>query len=73
MGARGALRGPHLRLLLPRDIDNRTPLPYFLKMLKVRASANRRYLAAIKALAQVRKLQANTPAVQFNTQINLSE
>ncbi len=32
---------------------------------------HRRYLASIKALAQVRKLQSNTPAVQYNTQINL--
>jgi hypothetical protein len=36
-------------------------------------SANRRYLAAIKALSQVRKVQANAPAVQLNMQINLCE
>ena len=41
-------------------------------MVKVQESANRRYLAAIKSLAQVRKLRANTPGVQFNTQINLA-
>jgi formamidopyrimidine-DNA glycosylase len=34
--------------------------------------ANRRFLAAVQALARVRKLQANTPGVQFNTQINVS-
>jgi hypothetical protein len=34
-------------------------------------SANRRFLCAIRELARVRKLQNNTPAVQFNTQINL--
>jgi hypothetical protein len=39
---------------------------------EIQESANRRYLAAIKALAQVKKLQANTPAVQYNTQINVS-
>jgi hypothetical protein len=33
--------------------------------------ANRRFLAAVQALARVRKLQANTPGVQYNTQINL--
>jgi hypothetical protein len=33
-------------------------------------SAGRRYLAAIKTLAQVRKLQAGTPAVHL-TQINV--
>ena len=31
------------------------------------------YLKAIKTLAQARELQANTPGVQFNTQINLGE
>jgi hypothetical protein len=31
------------------------------------------YLKAIKTLAQARKLQTNTPGVQFNTQINLGE
>lgn len=35
-------------------------------------SAYRRYLAAIKSLAQVRRLQSNTPSVQVNTQINVS-
>jgi hypothetical protein len=44
---------------------------YYLQMIKVQESASRRYLAAIKTLAQVRKLQANTPAVQYNTQINM--
>jgi hypothetical protein len=44
---------------------------FVIKMCKIQESVNRRYLAAIKTLAQVRKLQANTPAVQFNTQINL--
>ena len=52
--------------------DDRTSASYLLKMVKVQEGANRRYLAAIKALAQVRKLQANTPGVQFNTQINLA-
>jgi hypothetical protein len=45
---------------------------FVIQMCKIQESANRRYLAAIKTLAQVRKLQANTPAVQFNTQINVS-
>jgi hypothetical protein len=55
-----------------RHNDDRTSASYLLKMVKVQESANRRYLAAIKALAQVRKLPANTPAVQYNTQINLA-
>jgi len=54
-----------------RHNDDRTSASYLLKMVKVQESANRRYLAAIKALAQVRKLRANTAGVQFNTQINL--
>jgi len=35
-------------------------------------SANRRYLSSIRELARVRKLQNNSPGVQFNTQINLA-
>jgi len=44
---------------------------FTLQMCKVQESVNRRYLAAIKTLAQVRKLQANTPALHL-TQINVS-
>ena len=44
---------------------------YVMQMCKIQESANRRYLNAIKTLAQVRKLQANTPGIQFNTQINV--
>ena len=40
-------------------------------MAKLQESVNRRYLAAIKTLAQVRKLQANNPALHL-TQINVS-
>ena len=55
---------------LNRAGDHHVPLSYTLRMVKWQESANRRYLAAIKSLAQVRRLQANTPGVQFNTQIN---
>ena len=44
---------------------------YLLQMARLHESASRRYLAAIEKLARVRKLQANTPGIQFNTQINL--
>jgi hypothetical protein len=44
---------------------------YVIQMCKIQESTSRRYLAAIKALAQVRKLQANTPGIQYNTQINV--
>lgn len=56
---------------LRRESDKRLPLFHTLKMVKWQESANRRYLAAIRELARVRKLQANTPAVQYNTQTNL--
>jgi hypothetical protein len=36
-------------------------------------SATRRYLAAIRELAGVRKLEATAPQVQVNTQINVKE
>ena len=44
---------------------------FMIQMCKIQESTHRRYLAAVKALAQVRKLQANTPGVQFNTQVNV--
>ena len=47
------------------------PISYTLQMVKWQESANRRYLAAIRELARVRKLQVGTTAVQYNTQINL--
>ena len=56
---------------LDRDNTRRVVASHVLQMMKLQESANRRYLAAIKTLAQVQKLQANTPSVQYNTQINL--
>ena len=47
------------------------PPSSIVQMAKLQESTNRRLLAAIKTLAQVRKLQAGTPAAVFNTQINL--
>ncbi len=44
---------------------------YTIQMCRIQESTNRRYLAAIKTLAQVRKLQANNPALHL-TQINVS-
>jgi ClpP class serine protease len=48
------------------------PPSYLIQMAKLQESTNRRYLSAIKALAQVRKLQAGIPAVHL-TQNNLGE
>ena len=44
---------------------------YLQHVFKWQESANRRFLSAMRGLARVRKLQNNSPAVQFNTQINL--
>jgi len=44
---------------------------YLLQESKVLESATRRHMQAIQTLARVRKLQANTPGIQFNTQINV--
>jgi hypothetical protein len=53
-------------------LSNNLSPAYLLKMSKLQESTNRRYLNAIKTLAQVRKLQGGTPAFQVNTQINVS-
>ncbi len=61
MAAQLSLEGKH-----------RVSMSFLKHMLKWQESAHCRYLAAIKSLAQVRRLQNNTPGVQFNTQINVS-
>jgi hypothetical protein len=56
-----------------RDTDRkRLDVRYFMQMVKILDSAYRRYLSSIQALARVRKLQAGTPGIQYNTQINVS-
>ncbi len=48
---------------LSRDnTDHRVPVSYTLQMVKWQESVNRRYLAAIRELARVRKLQAGAAA-----------
>ena len=54
-----------------RSNMGRTSPAFLIQMCKIQESTSRRYLAAIKALAQVRKAQAITPAMRF-TQINVS-
>jgi hypothetical protein len=44
---------------------------YLMQQSKILESATKRHMQAIQTLARVRKLQANTPGVQFNTQINV--
>jgi hypothetical protein len=55
---------------LPDGAQRATP-SYLLQQSKILESATRRHMQAINTLARVRKLQANTPGVQFNTQINV--
>jgi hypothetical protein len=55
---------------LPRE--QRSPMSFLQHVFKWQESANRRFLSAIRELARVRKLQSNTPDVQFNTPINLA-
>jgi hypothetical protein len=44
---------------------------YLMQQSKILESATKRHMQAIQTLARVRKLQANTPGVPFNTQINV--
>lgn len=51
--------------------EHHVPISYTLEMLKWQERANRRYLAAIRELARVRKLEATARPVQVNTQVNI--
>ncbi len=51
---------------LDPDSPHRVPISYTLQMLKWQESANRRYLAAIRELARVRRLQAGESAARVN-------
>ncbi len=50
--------------------DKRSSPSYIIQQSRILESATRRYLAAIRELARVRKLQAGTP-VQVNAQVNV--
>ena len=63
------IAGQYRKVIAPEG--KRLPPSYIIQQSRILESASRRYLAAIRELARVRKLQANTAAVQFNTQINL--
>jgi hypothetical protein len=53
-----------------RDVKaHRVPPTYLIQQSRIVESATRRYLAAIRELARLRKLQAGAP-VQVNTQVN---
>jgi hypothetical protein len=54
-----------------RDVKaHRVPPTHIIQQSRILESATRRYLAAIRELARVRKLQAGMP-VQVNTQVNI--
>ena len=54
-----------------RDVKaHRVPPTYVIQQSRILESATRRYLAAIRELARVRKLQEGAPPVQVNTQVN---
>jgi hypothetical protein len=53
------------------EVASRTPPSYLKFIIGWIESYHRRYLASIRELARVRKLQSNVPIVQMNTQINV--
>jgi hypothetical protein len=53
------------------DKTARVPPGYIAQMSRILESATRRYLAAIRELARVRKLEATAPPIQVRTQVNL--
>jgi hypothetical protein len=57
-----------------RNVDDgfeRSSPSYILHQSRILDGATRRYLAAIRELARVRRLLAGTPPVQVNTQVNV--
>ena len=74
MDADRAARSPD-RQPVPEKLEGikRSPPSYLIQQTRILEGATRRYLAAVRELARVRKLQANTPAsfAQYNTQINV--
>jgi hypothetical protein len=55
-----------------RDVTAHRVAPtYVIQQSRILESATRRYLAAIRELARVRKLPAGAPPVQVNTQVNI--
>lgn len=54
-----------------KENQARVPMTYLTRIARIQESVHRRYVSSMIELARLRKLQANTPAVQFNTQINV--
>jgi hypothetical protein len=53
------------------DRTKRSSPSYLIQQSRILEGATRRYLAAIRELARVRKLQAGAPPVQVKTQVNI--
>jgi hypothetical protein len=53
------------------DGDKRSSPSYIIQQSRILDSATKRYLAAIRELARVRRQQASAPPVQVNTQVNV--
>jgi hypothetical protein len=53
------------------DARERLSSSYILQQSRILESATRRYLAAIRELARVRKLEATAPPIHLNTQVNV--
>ena len=66
-GAGGPHRGAIPEALTAHRVAPDVPHPAVADL----EGATRRYLAAIRELARVRKLQAGAPPVQVNTQVNV--
>jgi hypothetical protein len=69
-----ALLEVHLATQYRKRIDGdseRASSAYLIQQSRILDAATRRYLAAIRELATVRKLQATAPPVQLNTQVNI--
>ena len=67
-----ALNSGQFRRKMPEGAKRAEP-SYLRHMVKLQDGAHRRFLSSAQALARVRKLQANTPGIQVNTQINVQQ
>jgi hypothetical protein len=65
-----ALLSTQYRKRTDGDSERSSPA-YLIQQSRILDAATRRYLAAIRELARVRKLQAAAPPVQVNTQVNV--
>jgi hypothetical protein len=65
-----ALMSAQYRKTLSEGTKRSSP-SHLIQQSRILEGATRRYLAAIRELARVRKLQAGTPPVRVNAQVNI--